>query len=141
MKPDEIPEREKTRLELFEMFYPLERKTERQWAKTFKSHFKIIAQKFKDLSIEKGYIQEEINEQFILWRHSEDAAVECMFYFVMDVTELSSIHYCFEHIKQYDVYLTYIIANQKHDGENVFDIFRSSEFSYLEHCNRVKYPS
>jgi hypothetical protein len=140
MKHTDVPEKVKKRLELFEMFYPLEKKTERRWAKIFKSHFMIIAQKFRELSVEKGYHQEDINDQLILWRDPENASVECMFYFVPDVTDLSTIHHCFEHIKQYDVYLTYIIVNQKKDGRNVFDIFRSSQFSYLEHCNRVKYP-
>jgi len=140
MKNDKTPDKVKKRLELFKMFYPLERKDQRKWAKIFKSHFMIISQKFRELSFEKGYRQEDINKQLILWRDPEDASVECMFYFVQDVTDLSAIYHCFEHIKQYDIYLTYIIVNQKKDGKNVFDIFKSSQFSYLEHCNRVKYP-
>lgn len=139
MKNRKSSDRESKRLELFEMFYPLEKKTECEWARIFSSHFLIIAQKFKEICHNKDYRQEEINDQFILWRDPKDGSVECMFYFVMDVTDLSAIHHCFEHIKQYDVYLTFIIVNQKNDGNDVFDIFRSSQFSYLEHCNRVRY--
>jgi hypothetical protein len=130
----------KKRLELFGMFYPLERKYERRWAKIFKSNFNVIVEKFKEISQEKKYEQEEINNQIILWRNVNEESVECMFYFIKDVANLLSVQNCFKLIAKYDVYLTYAIVHQKKDGENNYDIFRFSKFSYLEHCNRVRYP-
>jgi hypothetical protein len=90
----------KKRLDLFGMFYPLERKDERRWAKIFKSDFKTIAEKFKEVSTEKGYKQEEGNNQFILWRDADESSVECMFYFIKDVTNFSSVYNCFKYIEQ-----------------------------------------
>jgi len=128
------------RLDLFAMFSPLERKYERRWAKLFMSDFNTKAKKFKELSIEKGYKQEEVNQQLLLWRNPKENSAECMFYFINNVSDFSSVYNCFKYIEQYKVFLTYAIVHQKKDGENDYDIFRFSHFSYLEHCNRVRYP-
>ncbi len=128
------------RRELFELFQPLDWETALHWASVFKSRFSLISEHFRKIADRYPYLQEEVTEQFILWRDPENKSVECMFYFVNDVADLSAIYHCFEYIKQFDVYLTYIIAHQKCEGENVFDIFRSSRFSVLEHCGRVIYP-
>lgn len=79
MPINDLPIKIKKRLDLFKMFYPLERKDERRWAKIFKSDFKAIAERFKEISIEKKYMQEEVNNRFILWRDPDDSSVECMF--------------------------------------------------------------
>lgn len=81
-----------------------------------------------------------MKNKFILWREPGSASVECMFYFMRDATDLGSVMNCFKTIQQKNVFLTYAIVYQEKDGENVFDVFRASKFSYLEHCNRVKYP-
>lgn len=135
----EIPEKAQRRLDLFAMFYPLERKYERRWAKTFHSSFETISEKFKKLSVEKSYHQEEIDNHLILWRDPEDSSVECMFYFIKDITNFADPYQLFRYIDKYKAFLTYAVVNQKKDGEGVYDIFRFSKFSYLEHCNRVRF--
>lgn len=130
----------KRRLELFGMFYPLDRKYERRWAKIFKSGFEVIKEKFKEISIEKNYKQEEVKNNIILWYDHSRNTVECMFYFINDASNLSSVYNCFKLIRKYKSFITYAIVHQKKDGENDYDIFRFSQFSYLEHCNRVRYP-
>jgi hypothetical protein len=108
------------------------------WADLFNSNFKTIAQEFRQHSRRENFQQEEIDERLILWRDPHETCVICMFYFISDVTELNAIFQCFQHIKQYDVQLTYIIARQQHQEDIYFDVFRSSRFSVLEHCYRFE---
>ena len=49
---DELLENIKHRLNLFKLFYPLERKYERRWAKIFHSPFEEITEKFKEKASE-----------------------------------------------------------------------------------------
>jgi hypothetical protein len=137
---NELPENIKRRLDLFKMFYPLERKYERRWAKIFHSPFAEIAEKFKEKSIEENYRQEVLQENLILWRDTVDKDTTCMFYFINDAMDFKSVQNLFKYIDQHKPLLTYAIVHQKKDGEGVYDIFRCSKFSYLEHCNRVRVP-
>jgi hypothetical protein len=136
----EIPENVRRRLDLFKMFYPLKRKYERRWAKTFQSSFETIKEKFKELSVEKNYRHEDVHNHLILWRDKEDFNVECMFYFINDITNFEDTYQLFKYIDKYKSFLTYAVVHQKKDGEGAYDIFRFSKFSYLEHCNRVHIP-
>lgn len=133
-----MPENVQKRLELFQMFYPLERKYERRWGRTFDSTFDEIVPVFSEQAIEKGYEQKTVEPQTILWQNPNDGSVECMFCFVVDASNFDQVQNIFTQIKKHKAYLTYAIIHQKKDGEGVFDIFRHSRFSYLEHCNRVK---
>jgi len=137
---EKMPEKVRRRLDLFAMFYPLERKYERRWAKTFHSSFETISEKFRELSDEKHYRQEEANNHLILWRDTEDSSVECMFYFIKDITNFADSYQVFRYIEKYKAFLAYAVVHQKKDGEGVYDIFRFSKFSFLEHCNRVRIP-
>ena len=49
---DDLSENIKRRLNLFKMFYPLERKYQRRWAKIFHSSFEEITEKFKEKASE-----------------------------------------------------------------------------------------
>lgn len=44
---DFLPDKVKKRLDLFKMFYPLERKYQRRWAKVFMSEFDVISAEVK----------------------------------------------------------------------------------------------
>ena len=134
-----LPVKVQKRLTLFKMFYPLERKDERQWAKIFKSDFNTISESFRQISLREGYVQEIAEKKFILWKVKRSSVIECMFYFINDAADINAVVNCFKIIQRKKVFLTYLIVRQVKDGENTFDIFRSSKFSYLEHCNRVKY--
>jgi hypothetical protein len=61
-----------------------------------------------------------------------------MFCFIEDLTNLGSVRKVFSKIKKLNPIFTYAIVHQKKDGDGVYDIFRFSKFSYLEHCNRVR---
>jgi hypothetical protein len=137
---DQLPEKIKRRIELSKMFYPLERKVERRWGNLFKSEFEVIVRRFKELSIEKRYSQKEISDTLILWEDVKDSTVECMFYFINEPSDLNSVQNLYKMIAKYKSVFTYAIVHQKKDGENCYDIFRCTPFSYLEHCNRVRYP-
>ena len=65
---DTLPEKVKRRIDLSKMFYPLERKHERRWGNMFKSDFKVNAERFRELSIEKKYNQNEISDHMIIWQ-------------------------------------------------------------------------
>ncbi len=136
---EDLPERIKRRINLSAMFYPLERKYERSWGNLFKSEFPDIVERFEELSIEKNYTQKHISNNTIIWQDVTDSNVECMFYFINDPTNFDSVFDLFKMINRYRSFITYAIVHQKKDGENCYDIFRLSKFSYLEHCNRVRY--
>jgi len=76
----------------------------------------------------------------VLWLDPVDSKAECMFCSIYDITDLDLVASIFDKIKKYSPVFTYCFVNQKKDGEGVFEIFRFSKFSYLEHCNRVKSP-
>jgi len=90
--------------------------------------------------MEKKYQQKQLADHIILWHDVEDSSVECMFYFIPDPMDLNRVSNLYKTIGKYHPVFTYAIVHQKKDGENCYDIFRCSRFSYLEHCNRVRYP-
>lgn len=131
-KPDKV----QRRLEIFNMFYPLEKNAKKKWAKVFNSSFAEIVKRFADESITINYEQTQ-SKNLIFWKDKTNSKVECMFCFINDLTDLNRVYSIFRHIKQHKPFLTYAIVHQKKDGETTYDIFRLSKFSYLEHCNRV----
>ncbi len=132
-----LPKIIQRRIELSNMFYPLERKEERKWGKIFNSEIKNIFNHFQELAIKKNYIQEKVDVNKIIWKEKDDS-IESMFCFIEDLTNLGSVSKVFSKIKKLNPIFTYAIVHQKKDGEGVYDIFRFSKFSYLEHCNRVR---
>ena len=60
----EIPVKVKRRLELFGLFYPMDRKEERQWGKLFEGNFSHLVVHLEKLSAKKEYNQEIIEDQF-----------------------------------------------------------------------------
>ena len=139
MQESEIPERIKKRIKLAGLFYPLERKYERRWGKTLNSGFDETVVKLQSLSDDLNFNQKVPEENTVLWLDTDDGKSECMFCLIDDITKLDLVTGIFDKIKKYSPQFTYAFVNQKKDGEGVFDIFRFSKFSYLEHCNRVKY--
>ena len=140
MSIEELPEKVKRRLALFGMFYPVERKYERRWAKIFNSPMETITEKFNEKAIAEDYQQAVVQDNLILWRDNIDANEKCLFYFIQDATNFNSFCKLYKYIDKYKAFLTYAIVHQKKDGDGVYDIFRCSPFSYLEHCNRVRTP-
>jgi hypothetical protein len=137
---DEIPEKVGRRIELSKLFYPLERKYERRWGRTFDSGFDQLHSELQELAEERQYFQDKIDHNTILWKDAVDGTAECMFCLINDATNLGTIQDVFQKIEKYKPVFTYAVVHQVKDGEGVFDIFRLSKFSYMEHCNRVRAP-
>lgn len=135
-----IPDKIKRRLTLFKMFYPLDRNQERRWGRVFDSEFKDVCAFFQEAADKQSYEQKSIGKQLILWKDKGSPSVEALFYFVWDPSDLNQVHGIFKRIQKHRPAVTYGIIHQKKDGDGVFDIFRFSRFSYLEHCNRVRSP-
>jgi len=126
------------RIELSRLYYPLDRTAQRRWAKIFKSGFPALQTKLTELAGEMHYQQTIPADNAILWHSAVTDENECMFCLIPDVMNLDMVHNVFSLIKKYRPFFTYAVVHQRKDGEGVYDIFRLSRFSYLEHCNRVK---
>lgn len=133
-----LPLKVKRRLELFDMFYPTKQSEKQKWARIFNSSFDKIFEVFEENWEKQKYLQEVIGDDAIIWRDKTDSLLECMFCFVNDLIDLKLVKKIFLRIEKYKSTLTYAIVHQKKDGNGVYDIFRFSKFSYLEHCNRVR---
>ena len=86
------------------------------------------------------YFSKSIEGKYILWSERDKPNIECMFCLIDDITNIELLMELLRKIKIFSPIFTYAFVHQKKDGDGVFDIFRFSKFSYLEHCNRVKYP-
>jgi hypothetical protein len=139
-KQTTIPEHMQRRLELSGLFYPLERKYERRWGKTFASGWPAIIMKLEALADEMGYRQETVAPYAVVWYDQEKQDPECMFCMVDQPNEFEQVAHIFTHIRKLHPFFTYGIVHQAKDGEGTYDIFRFSRFSYLEHCNRIRAP-
>ncbi len=128
------------RLRLAAMFYPIERKLERRWAKLFLAGFAETARELEIMAEAQGYRQQTQEDRIVFWHDPETGSHEAMFFFIYDIMDLASVQRCFREIERNKVFMTYAVVHQIKDGPGDFDIFRFSPFSYLEHCNRVRYP-
>lgn len=135
-----IPEKIRRRIVLFRMFYPIDKNLERRWGRIFDSEFKDVCAFFQEAADKHNYEQKNLGKQIILWRDKEDSTVEALFYFVREASDLNQVQNVFKRIQKHRPAVTYAIVHQKKEGEGVYDIFRLSRFSYLEHCNRVRSP-
>lgn len=140
LNEQKLPEKIKRRIKLAKLFYPLDRNEERRWGRLFISEWKIITDRFAKLADEKGYCQKELDQYTIIWYDRDNDSAECMFCFINDATDFKAVYGIFKQIEKQQPLFTNAIVHQKKDGEGVYDIFRFSKFSYLEHCNRVRAP-
>jgi hypothetical protein len=134
----DIPAKLKKRLQLFRLFHPLDRKEERRWGKILEKDIKQLSGQLEKIAVSMEYTQEIIEDQFILWRDNEDSRAECLFCKVEDATDLAHIQGIFRLIGEYHPSVTYGFIRQTKDGDGIFDVFRFSRFSYMEHCNRIR---
>lgn len=130
----------KKRLHLFKLFYPLDRREERQWGKILEGDVNHLRTQLERLAKKMGYNQEMIEDLYILWRDIEDSRAECLFCKVDDAADLAHIQAIFRLIGEYHPSVTYGFIRQVKDGVGVFDVFRFSWLSYMEHCNRIRSP-
>ena len=134
-----IPEIVLRKIEVSKLFYPLERKLQRKLAKNLVSGFTDTKDYLSILAKELNFTQNIVEAKLIVWKHKNKAPIECMFSYIENAMQLELFIELFNNINEYSPTFTYAFVNQEKDGNGVFDIFRFSKFSYLEHCNRVKY--
>ena len=134
-----FPDIVEKRIEITKLFYPLERKLQRRLAKILLSGFDELTKHLNTIAADKNFKQSILHKKYIVWKYGNKNNVECMFCYVNDAMNLNSFVDLFNNIKKYSPVFTYAFVYQRKDGENIFDIFRFSKFSYMEHCNRVKY--
>ena len=140
MKKRVLPKIVKKRIEISKLFYPLARNEERKWARIFRNGIDSLFVKLESEAIKLDFVQDLVQDSFILWKDPGSNTNECMFCIITDATSFQSIKAVINRIEEFMPTFTYTIINQEKDGEGTYDIFRLSKFSYLEHCNRVKVP-
>jgi hypothetical protein len=125
------------RIDLSGLFYPLERNESRRWGTVLKNGFDAWSGKLSGLAREKGYDILFLNNKGVLWKDPETDHYECLFLMIGDPSVLKDIEYIFKCIRSYEPFFTYAFIHQVKDGPHCWDVFRYSQFSYMEHCNRI----
>ena len=133
-----LPELIKRRIELSKIFSASTQNEKRKWGKIFFSGFEVTEDHLNSLALKMRYTQQKLKNNSLLWRNTENNLPECMFCYVDDPTKVQNVSSIFQLIKKYNPLFTYGIVRQFKEGIGVFDIFRFSKFTYLEHYNRVK---
>lgn len=85
----------------------------------------------------KNNLIQKIEDEHIFWRNKQDE-IECMIVVVYAPSNIDTFINLYSKIIEKNIKLTFCIVNQFPDGKYEFDIFRLTEESYLEHCNRVR---
>ena len=117
------------RQDLNGMFSSLSQQENREWAEAFSAD---AAMKFGEVSKQYNCTQ-QTEEGSVLWL-GEDDKLEVMFLVIPDPEDLNSFRKIYELIGIKKCPLTYVVVPV---GKGVYDIFRLSLASYMEHCNRV----
>jgi hypothetical protein len=140
MKEKVLPKIVKKRIEISKLFYPLDRNEEKKWAIIFRNGLDSLYAKLEIEASKLDFVQDLVQDKFIIWKDLPSNTNECMFCIITDATAFKSIQDVINHIEAFMPTFTYTIVHQVKDGEGTYDIFRLSKFSYLEHCKRVKIP-
>lgn len=135
-----LPELIKRRIELSKIFTTQNQTDKRRWGKVFFNGFESTEEKLLLLSKSMNYTQEKINKRSLLWKNPQSGSAECIFCYIDDITNIKNVSAIFRLINKFNPLFSYGIVRQFKDGVGVYDIFRFSKFSYLEHHNRVKAP-
>jgi hypothetical protein len=107
----------------------------KKWGRIFSLPFPRIAEALAPLAERHG-LRQEARADHILWlgKSKKPAAMFC---FITDPSDLAQVKRVYNRISRFSPRVTFAIVHQKADGSGVYDIFRFSERSYLEHHNRV----
>ena len=82
---------------------------------------------------------EIFKNKLILRKEMNNRKPEYMFCFIDNSAGFTNAGCIFKHSAKHKPVLIYVIQKPLNKAENVFDIFMTPKFSYLEPCNRVKY--
>jgi hypothetical protein len=107
----------------------------RKWGRIFSLPLPRIAEALAPLAEREGFRQEAESDHILWLGKSKNPAA--MFCFIDDPSELAQVKKVYNRISRILPRVTFTIVRQKSDGPGIYDIFRMSERSYLEHHNRV----
>jgi hypothetical protein len=108
-----------------------------KWGRIFSLPLPRIAEALAPLAERHG-CRQEVKPDHILW-FGKSKKPAAMFCFITDPSELAQVKRVYSRITKLSPRVTFAVVHQKSDGNGVYDIFRFSEQSYLEHHNRVYY--
>lgn len=124
--------------DIFGMFYPLAKETQEPLAQTVQDSEEKFTALLAELARQCGYKQTQSGNR-VTWADDGDV-VQVMFFRVTDPGNIDAIRNVYDAIKENKCPLAYTFIHQLPDGEGTWDIFRLSEQSYMEHCNRISGP-
>jgi hypothetical protein len=122
---------------IYKMFNVRELKGSKKnkWGRIFALPLPRIADALAPLA-EQHSCRQQVKADHILWLDKSKRPV-AMFCFITDPSELAQVKRVYNRIAKLSPRVTFAIVHQRSDGIGVYDIFRLSERSYLEHHNRV----
>jgi hypothetical protein len=106
-----------------------------KWGRIFASPIPCIADALAPLA-ERHRCRQQVKTDHILWL-GKSKKPEAMFCFITNPSDLVQVKRVYNRIAKISPRVTFAIVHQRSDGVGVYDIFRMSERSYLEHHNRV----
>jgi len=124
--------------DIFNMFYSLARELQEILSRAVRTS----NEKFADILAQAAgqYGCEQIHEGNQITWLDEDGAIQAMFFRILDPRDPGEIRKVYDMMIDNKCPLAYIFIRQLPDGEETWDIFRLSERSYMEHCNRISGP-
>jgi hypothetical protein len=124
--------------EIFNMLYPLSRECQEQLAKAVQASEEqfaaILSQGAKQFDCRQTH-----NGNIVTWLN-DSGTIEAMFFRIVDPRKANEIQDVYTELVEKKCPLGYVFLRQLPDGEEAWDIFRLSERSYMEHCNRISGP-
>ncbi len=124
--------------EIFNMFYPLAREPQEQLANAVQESedqfADILAQAAKCYDCKQTHSGKRVT-----WL-DETGIIEVMFFRIVDPRDINELRGVYDEIAENNCPLSYVFIRQLPDSEEAWDIFRLSERSFMEHCNRISGP-
>lgn len=125
------------RQDIYNLFNVYQPEFQYKWNRIIAAGFDSFAEELKRLS-DDFHVRQTVEGEYVFWT-GNDEKIEAMFAYLVDPTDLDAIIQCYSLIRDRQIHLTFAIIEQREDGSGMYDIFRLSETSYLEHMNRA-YP-
>ncbi len=124
--------------DIFNIFYPLAREPQEQLAKAVQTSedgfAAILAQGAKLCGCQQTH-----SGNIVTWL-DDSGVIQAMFFRIVDPSDANDIRDVYNELAEKKCPLGYVFIRQIPDGEDAWDIFRLSERSYMEHCNRISGP-
>jgi hypothetical protein len=124
--------------EIFNMFYPLTRGPQDKLANAVKASEDSFAEILAE-GAKKFDCKQTRSEKSVTWL-DDSGGIEAMFFRIVDPRDINTIRGVYDEIAGNNSPLNYVFIRQLYDSEEAWDIFRLSQRSFMEHCNRISGP-